>query len=273
MRRIGLLLLVALWAVPVGAQDQYRESRTETLSAVGTVELDVRGMTVAAIRIAGLNGTVEFEVSNDRQSWDDVTCTPLSGSAVALTTSDGMWTCPVSAMRAIRANLSAYTSGTARIKLSASAAGGSSGGGNGGITGTIDVNVTGVPTVIVDNLGPTSSASYATTPCYKTSTASTNATSCATGTANRYGFRVINPTTTAAYLHFYNNAGSPTCNASIVETVPIPAASAAGVFGGVVDRSIYPTNFTTGIGICITGAADGTTNAPVGIQLEMSYKQ
>lgn len=139
---------------------------------------------------------------------------------------------------------------------------------------TASVNVLNVPDVRVENNGPTSSSEYATDACYKTSTASTNATSCADAAANYYGIEyAINTTTTAAYLHLYNTAGSPTCNASIIATIPIPAASAAGVFGGVSLIPITPTNYATGIGICITGAADGTTNAPAGVYVKLNYKE
>jgi hypothetical protein len=138
---------------------------------------------------------------------------------------------------------------------------------------TVDANIINVPSVNVANLAPSASASYATTPCDKLSTASTNATSCATATANYYGVEIVNTTTTAAYLHLYNNAGSPTCNASIIRTIPIPAASAAGVFGGLALPAIIPTNYTTGIALCITSGIDGTGNAPAGVYVRLNYKQ
>lgn len=143
--------------------------------------------------------------------------------------------------------------------------------------GTGDVNIVNVPSVSVSNLGPSSSASYAATECSAITTASTNSTNCADATANLYDFYAINSTTTAAYLRIYNLASAPTCSSAtgFIKSVPIPAASAAGVFGGVVVPNVIPVNYATGIGFCVTGGGSSTdnTNAPAGIYIALKYKE
>ena len=59
----------------------------------------------------------------------------------------------------------------------------------------------------------------------------------------------------ARYLHLYNNAGSPTCNASIIATYIIPGATA-----GAGSNLNFPLGlaFGTGIAFCLTTAVDGT---------------
>jgi hypothetical protein len=278
----ALLLLMVLWAVPLQAQE-FRTTGQQTLSALGSVELDARSLGTAVVTVTGLTGTVSFEVTNDRQSWVAVDCaTPVDpGTAVNSSTAAGVWSCPVAGMRAIRARVSTYTSGVARIEITAAATGGGSGGGGAGGTvtlapgSTVEAVITNDPlSVTVDNIGPSNNSAYAITPCYRTSTASTNALNCAAAAANYYGIEwAINVTTTPAFITLYNTAGTPTCGTSIIGVpIPIPAASATGVYGGVHLPALLPTHFATGIGMCISAAADGTGNAPVGIQVKLVLK-
>ena len=141
------------------------------------------------------------------------------------------------------------------------------------VSGTVDTAITNTPSVIVDNLGPTSSSAYAATPCYHVTTASTNATSCADAQANFYGIRAVNTTQTIAYVRLYNLASAPTCNSAtgFIESIPIPPASASGLAGGIVAHEIIPTNYATGLGFCATGGGSSTdsSNAPAGVYVKL----
>jgi hypothetical protein len=141
---------------------------------------------------------------------------------------------------------------------------------------SVDATVVNTPTVTVDNLGPTSSSTYAVTPCYHTTTASTNAISCADATANLYGVRAISTSTTLAYLRLYNLAAAPTCSSAtgFIVTIPIKPSAASSAEVTELDN-ILPINFTTGIGFCVTGGASSTdnTNATAGIYLTLKYKE
>ncbi len=255
---------LVLNAAALGAFASIKIQTLDSYTGVWEVQCSLNGTTYDEdneLKLMAVDGTaVVYEVTDEIGIWD------VSGAA-------GCQSIKVVAT-------SGFSATNAAFIILATQTGGGGGGGGGAVNATqsgswvVDANVINVPSVIVANLGPSSNASYATTACYKTSTASTNATSCADAPANYYGIEyAINTTTTAAYLHIYNTAGSPTCNASIIATIPIPAASAAGVFGGVALPAIIPTQYATGVGICITGLADGTTNAPAGIYVKLNYKE
>lgn len=102
--------------------------------------------------------------------------------------------------------------------------------------------------------------------------ASTNATSVKASAGTLCDWAASNTTTTLYYVHFYNNAGSPTCNTGIIESYPIPAATATGQVGGWSRPLPQGHAYGTGIGICITANADGTGNAAAGVLLNIGYK-
>jgi hypothetical protein len=141
--------------------------------------------------------------------------------------------------------------------------------------GTVDTNIINVPSVSVANNVPSSSSTYAVTPCGIVTTASTNATQCTDAASNLYGILyAINPTSTPAFLRFINDDTGAACtDAVLIPPIPIPAQSAAGVYGGVHLPFINPINFSAGITACVTGAADGTTNAPVAIMILIGVKE
>lgn len=140
--------------------------------------------------------------------------------------------------------------------------------------GTPDVNVVNVPSVSVANLVPTSAPTYAVSPCTIVTTASTNATQCADAPANFYGvYYAINTTTTSAFMRVIDDASSITCTDTPTFVVPIPAASAAGVYGGVVIPMINPIAFSNGVAVCVTSGSDGTGNAPAGIIILNGVKE
>lgn len=105
------------------------------------------------------------------------------------------------------------------------------------------------------------------------SAASTNAASVKASAGTLCDFMATNSHTSIQYVHFFNTAGSPTCNASIIQTIAIPPASSAGLLGGVNRALTYGHAYGTGIGICITANADGTGNATAGaVLLNIGYK-
>lgn len=122
-------------------------------------------------------------------------------------------------------------------------------------------------------------ATGGTTGCDQVTTASTNAKSCGTAPTAWYGMRVLNTSTTIAWLRRYNTAGTPTCSSATgyVDSIPIPPASASGRVGGIVERLAVPetSKFTTGLGWCVTGGSSSTdsTSAPAGIYIEVYKKQ
>lgn len=148
-------------------------------------------------------------------------------------------------------------------------------GGNGTMAATqsgpwsVDALVLNTVSVQVENLGPSSEATYAATPCYIVSAASTNSTSCLAAAGNFYGYELYNTTTTVYYLRLYNLATAPTCSSAtgFIRSIPIPPAAAAGQVGGVIVPAVMAINYTTGIGYCITGGSSSTdnTNAATGI--------
>lgn len=104
-------------------------------------------------------------------------------------------------------------------------------------------------------------------------TASTNAGSLVAGAATVCSISVYNTTTTLYWLHLYNTAGTPTCNASIIRSYPIPPASASGQVGGqVISFGAYGTSWSTGLGRCITSGKDGTGNAAAGVYINVEAK-
>lgn len=106
-----------------------------------------------------------------------------------------------------------------------------------------------------------------------TAAASTNAANVKASAGTLCDFTATNEHTAIQYVHFYNNSGSPTCNASIIATYAVPPASAAGQLGGLSVPLTFGRAFGTGIGICITANRDGTGNATAnGILLNIGYK-
>jgi len=87
------------------------------------------------------------------------------------------------------------------------------------------------------------------------SAATTNATNLKASAGQLYAIIASNVNASARYIHLYNTAGTPTCNASIINTFIIPGNTA----GAGTNISIPPgVAFGTGIGYCLTTAVDGT---------------
>ena len=108
-------------------------SASSTLGALNaTAILKTLGMASAGFQLSGTwVGTVSFEGTIDGTNWVSLMLTnPSTGAQSTSATSNGVYTGSVGGLTAIRAKMSAYTSGTAAVALRASIAGGGSGGGN-----------------------------------------------------------------------------------------------------------------------------------------------
>lgn len=123
---------------------------------------------------------------------------------------------------------------------------------------------------------PSGASGDAVSACNILSAASNNSTSCKGSTGNFFGYEIYNNTTTIYYLRLYNSSSAPTCSSAtgFIRTIPIPPAGASGQAGGAISNQFYPTNYSTGIGYCITGGSSSTdnTNAAAGVFGEIRYK-
>jgi hypothetical protein len=142
----------------------------------------------------------------------------------------------------------------------------------GDATNGLDVDVTRVTgTVTVADSAATSGG---TTPCYITSAASTNSTSCKGSAGQLYGVEVVNTTSTLYYLRLYNSSSAPTCSSAtgFVRTIPVPHATGAG--GGLANFYSVGEVYGTGVGFCLTGGGSSTdnTNAATGVYVTLFYK-
>lgn len=90
--------------------------------------LDVNGLATLGISLRGtFVGTVQFEVTFDGKTWIALNSTPvISGSAVTSATAVGQWQANVAGALAVRARVSAFTSGGPEVVLRAVPAGVSS---------------------------------------------------------------------------------------------------------------------------------------------------
>lgn len=283
-------LALFLSAAPPEASAQISGALTATSANCATASscLVFNGMpssgTVGVQVIGTFTATGLFEGSGNGATYDEVSCTAVDGSGNASSfTAAGIWQCPVSGLTGFRVRLSAYTSGSAEIWLSATPA---SSGSGGGTLPTLEDILTELEEIrdllaSTDPVGvlPKATATGGTSGCAIVSAASTNATSCATAAGGFYGFDITNTTTTLYYLRLYNTAGAPTCSSAtgfIRSIALVPAAAAGGVGGNYLSLSIPNTgSFTTGIGYCITAGSSSTdnTNAAVGLLGEIRYKQ
>lgn len=125
----------------------------------------------------------------------------------------------------------------------------------------------GVAAVLAALVAPPAKAQSA--PTRVITTASTNATILRPSKAVLHVLLPINPGATLAYLKLYNKSTAPVCGTDTpVWTVPIPFGSGSSG-GGISLPSADGLLFSSGLGICVTGAlADSdTSNAPAGIVL------
>lgn len=138
MKRFSFGLLCALFVLGSTLGAEERNTTGRLTAAGGIVVLDVAGMGTGAIQVTGTYvGTVSFEVSVNGGDWVavDMALPSTPGTDVNSTTTTGLYTGSVAGTRALRARMSAWTSGAAEISLSAAGTGGGGGG-----SATIDLS-------------------------------------------------------------------------------------------------------------------------------------
>jgi hypothetical protein len=145
-------------------------------------------------------------------------------------------------------------------------------GGSNVVTG-VGASGAGIPRFTVSNdssLGILPLTAGGLSPFRLVSAGSTNATNIKASAGQLYNIVASNVNASPRFIHTYNNAGSPTCNASIVNTFLIPGSVTGGLTPVVVPVGVA---HTTGIAICITTANDGTGDVGAGdIVLNVMYK-
>jgi hypothetical protein len=224
-------------------------------------------------------GTIQLEFSTDSQvTWKALSSINLVGfTSVTSTTSNGTFATTNPGYTHIRVRASAWSSGTGTVLFRGVANQSVIGVIFGGSAATIGSVTQGTDpwNVSVATLpGPSSASGDAISGCYLVSTATTNATNCKASAGNFFGVRAVNTTSTIYYLRLYNLATAPTCSSAtgFIESIPIPHNTGTG--GGIVAPELLPTQYTTGIGFCLTGGGSSTDNtaAATGVYLKIGYK-
>lgn len=227
------------------------------------------GYPTGLISIHGTYGTATatFLISDDGGTTTyPVACTRSDGSATetgytALTNVSRQWTCPVGGNDTLEVLSSAVASGTVNVRVGISA---------------------GAQPPLVNTVAatPAASATGGASSFHAQSAASTNATLVSTaGVRTLYGITVINPTTSIACFHTYDNATSPTVGTTTIKhTYTAGAANSAGQSGGASVVFIAGEAYASGLTFSMTGGVSNTctdadtSSAPLGVDIELSYK-
>jgi hypothetical protein len=139
---LAALLLLAVPALASAQVTQFTRTDTITANADEVVLPNSQRQGTASIEISGTwVGTIAFQVLGTTWGAPIPGCTNAAGSTVTSATANGKFICPVSAWASIKALATAWTSGTATVRISFGPGGGSSTGGAGA---SGDVNITGV---------------------------------------------------------------------------------------------------------------------------------
>lgn len=270
MRRTLLaLLLVCAAALPA-----YAQTNSDTITAdEDAATIPVTGTGSVGIFVTGtFNATLQFEATiTDPEdigsaTWISIEALPGTGPGVTSTTATGGWTALTSGYTHVRVRASAYTSGTATVTTLTAAAPGR-GATGGAITNILGITSAGqktmaesVPVVPASDwagqINPSTSGGLSISRFI--SAGSTNATNLKASAGQPYWIYYFSLDATPVYLHLYNTAGTPTCNASIIATIPLPSNSTAANGAAAVIEIPYGLAFSNGIGYCVTTAADGT---------------
>lgn len=105
------------------------------------------------------------------------------------------------------------------------------------------------------------------------SAASNNSTSIKASAGTLYSLTLIQTTTTLMDVRFYDTASAPTCSSATGMKLNFVAQSNATSAGATYNLGPTGVAFTTGIGVCITGANanNDNTNAATGLNLIYAY--
>lgn len=119
-RLLFVCALIGLASTPTFAQQAMQANLSSTTCpGTGCVQLQLTGQAGAAIQIQGTYvATIEFEGSVDGQTFTSINMTPTASTTPASSaTANGIWLGGVGGLSAVRARLSAYTSGVVGINI------------------------------------------------------------------------------------------------------------------------------------------------------------
>jgi hypothetical protein len=238
-----------------------------TIAALNaTVTLNTSGFGSAIVDIRGtFAATLAFQGTVDGTSWVTINALPAGSAngiaAVASVTTTGAWIVNCTGFGTIRAIATAYTSGTATVRLTASvntlwtyAA----------LVGTAyPVTIAALPAFpaganAIGDVGVQyrANATGAASRLHLVSAATTNATIVKASAGRLVGWAFSNTNAAWRYVKLHNQATAPTAGSGVVQTIAIPPNGRAElhITGGV--------GFATGIGLTtVTGAADSDATA------------
>lgn len=112
------------------------------------------------------------------------------------------------------------------------------------------------------------------TPLTILSAASNNSQSIKAAPGVLYSVTWFQTTTTLMDIRFYDTASAPTCSSSTGMKLNFPVQSNAYGPGATINLGPVGVQFTSGIGVCITGANanNDNTNATTGLNLVVTYQ-
>lgn len=262
MIKILFLVFAFLFAADAHAQTYISASShkqatvaTQTITGDGAgTAIDTTGYSQVLLTVRGTYALattgITFEVSPDATNYfpivghrvDDGTGEVNSGALTNITRS---WRFNTTGFTRFRTN-SDWTSGTVNVTITSVAA---------PTTATTSTWMANKLDPTNDVVGIAPSISGGLSPARRVSTADTNAHNVKASAGQIYAVIASNVNAAARYIHFYNNAGSPTCNTGIINTFIIPGDTAGG---GTNIPIILGAAYGTGIAMCITTGIDGT---------------
>lgn len=243
---------------------------TQTITGDGAgTAIDVAGYSQVLLTIRGtyelLTTGITFEVSPDATNYFPILGHRVESGAGeansgALTNVTRSWKFNTTGFIRFRTN-SDWSSGTVNVTITAVAAPTTA-------SSTVALGTTLDPTNDTVGISPTTGGGLSIG--RRVSTADTNAANIKASAGFLGAVIASNTNAAARYVHFYNTAGTPTCNTSIIATFIIPGDTAGG---GTNIPIPFGAIFSTGIGICITTGTDGTGSVAAGeIVVNTFYK-
>jgi hypothetical protein len=235
---------------------------TTDLGGYGSVRMQVAGT---------FTGTITFQVSNDQTNWITKTLNTQNAGAGNTAPITGIWFGDIGA-RYFRANMTAYTSGTATVTLVYSAVPAAIPASTVYTLASSTFKSSGTAPATTDSalvVTTSPNAVAAATAFTATSAATTNATSTKTSAGNLFTVTISNPSAATVYFKVHNKATAPTVGTDVpVATIPVAATSSVTQQFGA-----YGMRLTTGLAWAVTGAfaATDTTAVAAGVQIHGTY--